>query len=274
MLIGLIVGAATSSILHWLWLQRCTGAHRMEVERLVQQRDRWVGDVAHELKTPLTSIRLVAEMVLPRVEPSQQLWLERLLGEVQRLNLLVQDLLEFSQWEAGTEQLTYRSGIDLVDLVKQTWATMEPLAARRSVGMELESPPSLLIYADEDRLYRALLNLLDNAVRYSPSGQSFCVRLKQDESWVFIEIIDRGSGFPPQDLDRVFERFYRADPARARQTGGTGLGLAIVRQIIEAHRGTVRADNHPETSGAWLRIRLPVIPTATQVKWRTESLAD
>lgn len=78
-----------------------------------------------------------------------------------------------------------------------------------------------------------------------------------------IEIIDSGPGFPRQDLDRVFERFYRADPARARQTGGTGLGLAIVRQIVEAHQGMVKADNHPETGGAWLSVRLPVLPVRT-----------
>jgi two-component system, OmpR family, phosphate regulon sensor histidine kinase PhoR len=230
---------------------------RSEIERLIQQRDRWVGDVAHELKTPLTSIRLVAEVLLSRVEPSQQQWLERLLREVERLNLLIRDLLELSQWEARTEKLVYRRGVDLITLLYEAWQTVEPIADRHRVTMTMESPEHLLIEADGERLYRVFLNLLDNAVRYSPENQAFLVQLVADHDTVQIEFTDRGPGFPPQDLDRVFERFYRADPARARQTGGTGLGLAIVRQIVEAHGGTICAANHPQTGGAWLRIWLP-----------------
>jgi two-component system, OmpR family, phosphate regulon sensor histidine kinase PhoR len=230
---------------------------RSEIERLIQQRDRWVGDVAHELKTPLTSIRLVAEVLLSRVEPSQQQWLERLLREVERLNLLIRDLLELSQWEARTEKLVYRTDVDLVTLLYEAWQTVEPIADRHQVTMTMESPDHLLIDADGERLYRVFLNLLDNAVRYSPENQAFLVQLVADQDAVQIEFTDRGPGFPPQDLDRVFERFYRADPARARQTGGTGLGLAIVRQIVEAHGGRILASNHPQTGGAWLRIWLP-----------------
>jgi two-component system, OmpR family, phosphate regulon sensor histidine kinase PhoR len=230
---------------------------RSEVERLIQQRDRWVGDVAHELKTPLTSIRLVAEVLLSRVEPSQQQWLERLLREVERLNLLIRDLLELSQWEARTEKLVYRTDVDLVTLLYEAWQTVEPIADRHHVTMTMVAPDHLLIDADGERLYRVFLNLLDNAVRYSPENKAFVVRLVADLDAVHIEFTDNGPGFPPQDLDRVFERFYRADPARARQTGGTGLGLAIVRQIVEAHGGTICAANHPQTGGAWLRIDLP-----------------
>lgn len=228
--------------------------------QLIEQRDRWVGDAAHELKTPLTSIRLVAEMVLPRVDPAQQRWIERLLGEVHRLNLLVQELLEFSQWQAGHEKLNYSHDVDLVGLVNRTWDALEPLARERQVSMHLDSPAQVVLSADSERLYRALLNLLDNAVRYSPVGESFEVHIRSERDWVNLDIIDSGPGFPVQDLGRVFERFYRADPARARQTGGTGLGLAIVRQIVEAHKGSVEARNHPETGGAWLAIRLPVRP--------------
>jgi two-component system, OmpR family, phosphate regulon sensor histidine kinase PhoR len=230
---------------------------RSEIERLIQQRDRWVGDVAHELKTPLTSIRLVAEVLLSRVEPSQQQWLERLLREVERLNLLIRDLLELSQWEARTEKLVYRTDVDLVTLLYEAWQTVEPIANRHQVTMTMETPEHLLIEADGERLYRVFLNLLDNAVRYSPENQAFQVQFVADHDAVRIDFTDHGPGFPPQDLDRVFERFYRADPARARQTGGTGLGLAIVRQIIEAHGGRIFAANHPQTGGAWLRIWLP-----------------
>jgi two-component system phosphate regulon sensor histidine kinase PhoR len=231
---------------------------RSDIERLVQQRDRWVGDVAHELKTPLTSIRLMAEMVHPRIAPAQQQWLERILREVQRLDLLVRDLLELSQWEAGAQQIWPQPDLDLIDLLYQTWQTLEPLAERRGVRLEIHGPDHLPVYADRERLYRALLNLLENAVRYNPDGKSFEVHLTAEGEWVVIDIVDHGPGFPQQDLERVFERFFRADPARARQTGGTGLGLAIVREIVEAHGGTIAANNHPRTGGAWLRLRLPV----------------
>ncbi|MBC8121878.1 MAG: PAS domain-containing sensor histidine kinase [Gemmatimonadaceae bacterium] len=231
---------------------------RSEVDRLLQQRDRWVGDVAHELKTPLTSIRLVAELVLPRIDQAQRSWVERLLREVHRLEMLIQDLLDLSQWEAGSEELFYEPGVDLVRLIKETWSSLEPLAARRDTLMEWQGPSTAVVWGDESRLYRALLNLLDNAIKYNPPHEPFYIRLGVEDEWVHLEIIDHGPGFPPKDLERVFERFYRADPARARQTGGTGLGLAIVRQIIEAHHGTILARNHPETGGAWLSIDLPV----------------
>lgn len=228
-----------------------------EIEHLVQQRDRWVGDVAHELKTPLTSIRLMSEMVQARVPAAQQQWLDRVLMEVQRLDLLIRDLLELSQWEAGSEELQPQPCVDLVDLIHQAWQTLEPVAQKRSIRMNVLGPEKLLVRADGERLYRAFLNLIDNAVRYSPGGEAFEVHLHSDAASVALDFIDRGPGFPKQDLGRVFERFYRADPARARQTGGTGLGLAIVREIVEAHQGTIQADNHPATGGAWLRIRLP-----------------
>lgn len=231
---------------------------RSEVDRLLQQRDRWVGDVAHELKTPLTSIRLVAELVLPRIDQAQRSWVERLLREVHRLEMLIQDLLDLSQWEAGSEELFYEPGVDLVRLIKETWSSLEPLAARRDTLMEWQGPSTAVVWGDESRLYRALLNLLDNAIKYNPPHEPFYIRLGVEEEWVHLEIIDHGPGFPPKDLERVFERFYRADPARARQTGGTGLGLAIVRQIVEAHHGTILARNHPETGGAWLSIDLPI----------------
>lgn len=231
---------------------------RSEVDRLLQQRDRWVGDVAHELKTPLTSIRLVAELVLPRIDQAQRSWVERLLREVHRLEMLIQDLLDLSQWEAGSEELFYEPGVDLVRLIKETWSSLEPLAARRDTLMEWQGPSTAVVWGDESRLYRALLNLLDNAIKYNPPHEPFYIRLGIEEEWVHLEIIDHGPGFPPKDLERVFERFYRADPARARQTGGTGLGLAIVRQIVEAHHGTILARNHPETGGAWLSIDLPI----------------
>lgn len=261
---------------------------REETVRLVQQRDRWISDVAHELKTPLTSIRLVAETLESRVDVSGREWVGRLLQETIRLSNLVQDLLDLNQLQAHpTARLTCKS-IDLVQLIHSAWFNLEPLARTKQVQLDYVGPDQLLTQGDEAWLYRALLNLLDNSVKYSPAQQKVQVQLHlqpeiepSQPPTIHLDVIDAGPGFPEAALPFVFERFYRADPSRTRhgltlsypksqpsssnhpapsswQPGNsTGLGLAIVKQIVEAHQGQVSASNHPETGGAWLQICLP-----------------
>ncbi|MGA7932615.1 MAG: HAMP domain-containing sensor histidine kinase, partial [Kovacikia sp.] len=275
--------------------------NRQEAVSLAQQRDRWISDVAHELKTPLTSIRLVIETIQPRLEVSLRGWADHLLKETIRLSNLVQDLLDLSQLESHpTPQLTLKT-IDLAWLIQSAWSSLEPLAKRKQLQLEYRGPVQLLIQADESRLHRALLNLLDNSIKYSPAQQKIRVQVNPiapieaiSARSVHLEVIDWGPGFPENAIPYVFERFYRADPSRTRNntglemmnvplgeysrndaTGrslntqservkqpalansGSGLGLAIVRQIVEAHGGSVKASNHPETQGAWLQIVLP-----------------
>lgn len=266
--------------------------NRQEAVALAQQRDRWTSDVAHELKTPLTSIRLVAETLQPRLEPPLRNWIDRLLQEAIRLSSLVQDLLDLSQLEARpTLQLTLKT-VDLARLIESAWSGLEPIARKKSLQLDYEGPDSLLIQADEARLHRVLLNLFDNSIKYSPMRQRILVRVSLETSdtprhQVHLQVIDAGPGFPDSALPFVFDRFYRADPSRTRSTGsleytegtrlakmapepshtngsftsgGSGLGLAIVRQIVEAHQGTVKASNHPDTEGAWIQLSLPCIP--------------
>ncbi len=247
---------------------------RQELVTLAQQRDRWTSDVAHELKTPLTSIRLVAETLYPRLEPPLQNWVERLLQETIRLSNLVQDLLDLSHLEGAQKPTLNLAPVDLPKLVHSAWLSLEPLARRKQLTLTYDGPAELLLPADGTRLHRVLLNLLDNGIKYSPSGATVQVRLMpivataSQEKLVQLEVIDQGDGFPEGTLPHVFERFYRADPSRQRSpdwppgetrvpTTGSGLGLAIVRQIVESHGGTVQAQNHPETGGAWIQIRLP-----------------
>jgi two-component system, OmpR family, phosphate regulon sensor histidine kinase PhoR len=257
---------------------------RQETALLTQQRDRWTSDVAHELKTPLTSIRLVAETLQSRLDPPLRQWIDRLLQETLRLSNLVQDVLDLSHLKAQpTAQLKLKT-VDLVQLVQSAWSSLEPLSQQKLLQLDYVGPDSLLMQADEPRLHRALLNLLDNSIQYSPDRQRVRVQVSlevtSEISQVQIDVIDAGSGFPDTALPFVFDRFYRADPSRTRSTAasggtpdefgspvvdtpppsqGSGLGLAIVRQIVEAHRGSVRAENHPETEGAWLRVVLPYI---------------
>ena len=244
--------------------------NRQPLVDLSQASDRWVSDLAHELRTPLTSIRLVVENLQAQLELPMRGWVERLVPEVDRLIKLVQTWLELSQLEAKpSKQLSYKP-VELRSLIQSVWHTLEPLAQPHHLSLTY-SGPEICLKADESRLYRMFLNLLDNSIKYSPFQGTIRVAVNllpsQDApKQVQINIIDSGPGFPEADLPHVFERLYRGDSARARQpvsleaspvSTGSGLGLAIVRQIILSHGGSVKARNHPETGGAWLQVEIP-----------------
>jgi two-component system phosphate regulon sensor histidine kinase PhoR len=263
--------------------------NRQEAALLVQQRDRWTSDVAHELKTPLTSIRLVAETLQPRVEPSLKIWLDRLINETIRLSNLVEDLLNLSRLQGNQSQGLNRKPVDLPQLIQSAWRSLEPLAQVKQLTLDYQGPAQYLVNLDEPLFHRVLLNLIDNAIKHSPTSAPIYVRLAGAESTAenagedststeddgfYLDIIDIGPGFNLKDLPHVFDRFYRADLSRSRSglspssnpgqavlpvemSRGTGLGLAIVSQIVEAHGGTISAANHPDLGGAWLQLWLP-----------------
>jgi two-component system phosphate regulon sensor histidine kinase PhoR len=197
---------------------------RQEAAMLLQQRDRWASDVAHELKTPLTSIRLVAETLHMRVNPALQSWIDRLINETIRLSNLVQDLLDLSQLDRDAANCLNLKTVDLVELIDAAWLNLEPLAGKKHLQLDYSGPKQLLLQLDEPRMYRVLLNLLDNSIKYSPPRQTIRVQIELEKSFradalieqVHLEVIDAGPGFPESDLPFVFERFYRSDPARSR----------------------------------------------------------
>lgn len=230
--------------------------NRQTLVELSQARERWVTDLTHELKTPLTAMQLVAEALHQRLEPPLQTWVTRLLEELKRLINLVHNWLEVAQ---GHSPVRNPSPVDLPALVQTVWQTLAPLAQRKNLTLDYRGPASLWLPGDELRLYRMLCNLLDNSIKYSPEGAAICVGITPQEMQqrVMIEVIDQGPGFPPADLPYLFERFYQGQIHPQWQESGTGLGLAIVRQIVTAHGGEVRAANHPEWGGAWLQIQLP-----------------
>jgi two-component system phosphate regulon sensor histidine kinase PhoR len=233
---------------------------RQESVLIAQQRDRWTSDVAHELKTPLTSIRLVAETIEPRVDPAAKIWVERLLNEIERITNLVNDLLELGQMDVGIMPCLNKSEIDIGNLIKSVWITLEPIASRKKISLNYIADGKIRLYGDESRLYRLLLNILDNSIKHSPSLQSITVAVSAIADSVQIETIDAGDGFPEESLKNIFDRFYRIDPSRTRSgldRGGSGLGLAIANQIVQLHEGSISAHNHPETGGAWIVIKLP-----------------
>ena len=230
-----------------------------------EQQERWVSDVAHELKTPLTALMLVSESLVDSCNPRQARLMERLQKEIVRLQSLVEDLLELSRLESTLLQ-HHTTAVTVVDHVKAAWQFLLPLAEPRHVGLTITSTsPAVTIPADASRLQRALLNLLDNALRYSPSHSTIQVKIVEDRNWIKLDVEDQGSGFSETDLQHVFERFYRGDASRARASSlsGSGLGLAIVQQIATTHGGHVRALNRPE-GGASVRLTLPTNPPVSQ----------
>ena len=237
---------------------------RRSLQEQLSQQERWVSDVAHELKTPLTALLLVADSLAARVTNQNAVLVERLLKELHRMQDLVGDLLELSRLENVVPgQGIKLERIALVDLLRESWQDLGPLAEEKNVGILFQvehNNEGQPVWGDRKRLHRALLNLFDNALRHSPEHGHIHVDLQCSSDWVRCGIRDEGAGLSAQDLTHMFERFYRGDASRFRQhRGGSGLGLAIVQQIVLAHGGLIFGANHP-SGGARFEVRLPLQP--------------
>ncbi len=203
----------------------------------VVRRD-FVANVSHELKTPVGAISLLAEAVLAAADDEEQVrhFAERMQVEASRLSTLVQDVIDLSRLQ-GDDPMTRAEVVSVDELVNRAVDEVRTLAARQEIELELSDPTDSLVYGDERQLLAALRNLLANAIAYSPDHTRVAVGMRVDDSVVEIAVKDQGIGIAGNDLDRVFERFYRVDPARSRITGGTGLGLAIVKHVTQNHGG-------------------------------------
>ncbi|HEY9643475.1 MAG TPA: HAMP domain-containing sensor histidine kinase, partial [Coleofasciculaceae cyanobacterium] len=191
---------------------------------------------AHELKTPLTSIRLVAETLQSRLQPPLKGWVDRLINETVRLSDLVQDLLDLSRLERGASHPLQVKPTDLIELIYSVWNSLEPLARKKQLSLEYSGPAHLVMQLDQPRIHRLLVNLLDNGIKYSPVRQPIRIQVSSKPiapkemsanpfSYpavghatrdVYLDVIDYGSGFPEKAMPYVFDRFYRADLSRAR----------------------------------------------------------
>ena len=231
---------------------------RQSLEAQQQQQERWVSDVAHELKTPLTALMLVSDRLETAVEDQDTVLVQRLQRELHRLQLMVEDLLELSRLENSLPQESGSyTAISLEDLVDSAWSSIRPLAEEREVQLDLDRSEPGPMMGDQRRLHRAVLNLLDNALRYSPKGSTVEVTVMPSGGWWLLSIRDHGPGLSESDLGSMFQRFYRGDPSRARSArSGSGLGLAIVQQIAVNHGGRVEARNHPN-GGTCMELLLP-----------------
>ena len=205
-------------------------------------RQQMVADVAHELRTPLANIRGYLEAIEDGVVEADEATLRTLRDEASHLNRLIDDLQELAQAEAGNLRLD-RGPTDPAELIARATGAVRARAVERGIALTTALPPDLpAVEVDPQRITQVLHNLLTNALTHTPSGGSVVVEAwRTPEGMVAISVADTGAGIAPEDLPRIFERFYRADSSRSRATGGSGLGLTIAKRLVESHGGQIAA---------------------------------
>ncbi len=233
----LLIGGAS-----W-WL---SGLAMQPIYQSYQQMQQFTADAAHELRTPLAVTRIAVESALDvaKIEPEARNNLEIAQRQVRHLSCLAEDLLWLSRLEAKQLAVQFQPCC-LNDLVSDLEEELAPLAMANSIDLRLEILVKQPIYVmgDSDRLYRAIANLIHNAIKYTPAGGAVTIRLESSERHAIVTIQDNGIGISRDDLPHIFERFYRVQADRSRNTGGTGLGLAIVQAIVQAHHGSIRVNS-------------------------------
>jgi heavy metal sensor kinase len=206
------------------------------------QLRRFTADASHEIRTPLTALRSVGEVALQGAKSGEEYRevIGTMLEEVDRLARLSDELLALARAEAGQVHYQFEP-LDLATLAKDVAEQLEVLAEERGQSLVVDASEPVLVQADRITLRQALINLIDNAIKYSPEGAQVNVRVGD----AFVEVEDNGPGIPPEHLEKIFDRFYRIDPSRSREMGGTGLGLSLVKLTTEAHGGHVEVESEP-----------------------------
>lgn len=231
---------------------------RTEAKKLEDTRRDFVANVSHELKTPIGAIGLLAEAIQGAGDDPEMIrkFSSSLIRENQRLASLVQELMQLSrvQSAAGLENAVE---VDLSAVVSDAIDRNQVLAEKRNIKVQGSTSPSLKILGDYEMLATAVKNLIENAIVYSEPGTQVGVGLKEVDGVAEISVTDSGIGIPESEQERIFERFYRVDPSRSRETGGTGLGLAIVKHIAANHGGQVKLFSQPGV-GSTFTLRLPI----------------
>jgi two-component system phosphate regulon sensor histidine kinase PhoR len=230
-----------------------------ELRRLENLRRELVANVSHELKTPLAAIKAYAETLrLGAVnDPDNNLaFVRRIEEQADRLHELILDILQIARLEQGQE--TFDIGpVPLAGVVDDACHQFADAAAAKQIELQSELADGLVAMADEEGVHTILTNLIDNALKYTPSGGRITIRGRSSEGFVVVEVEDTGIGIAPQDQSRIFERFYRVDKARSREIGGTGLGLSIVKHLAQSFGGAVSLTSQPG-HGSTFRVELPV----------------
>ncbi len=232
-----------------------SAAQRVEAVR----RD-FVANVSHELKTPVSAIALLAEAVLDGADDPETVrhFAGKLLREANRLGALVNELIALSRLQ-GADPLSDLAVVEVDAVVAEALGRVATAAESAGIAVTADAPSGLLVLGDRTLLVTAVANLIDNAVNYSPDLAPVTVSRRARDGMVEIAVTDRGIGIPTEHQQRVFERFFRIDPARSRMTGGTGLGLAIVKHVAANHGGSAGVWSRPGT-GSTFTLRIPQVP--------------
>ncbi len=229
-----------------------------QLERTESMRRQLIGDVTHELRTPLTTIKGYMEGLMDGVLPADEETYSQIYREADRLQRLVNDLQELSQVEAGAYQIHPKTTTIKV-LVDAAVSRLERQYQEKGVTLTTRLAPDLPpVTVDEDRIGQVLLNLLGNALQYTPTGGSVTVTAEKQPGEVQVSIADTGIGIPPEHLPHVFTRFYRVDKSRARAAGGSGIGLTIARHLVEAHGGRIWVESRGAGQGSRFVFTLPL----------------
>ena len=213
---------------------------RTEVQRLDETRRDFVANISHELKTPVGAIGLLAEAILDNTGDPElvQKFTENVLKESKRLSALIKDVIQLSRIQAS-ETILSAEVVDLDEVVKDAIDRNAFKADRRKIKIDYLAQKGVKVVGDEEMLAVAIKNIVENAIVYSPEGSKVGVTLAKNGDIAEVKVVDNGVGISKEDQDRIFERFYRTDPARSRETGGTGLGLSIVKHVFTTHGGKI-----------------------------------
>lgn len=233
-----------------------------ELRRLEAVRRDFIANISHELKTPVTAIRGLVETLIDDegMHPKTQIdFLTRIKDQSLRLSRLITDLLTVSRAESR-EWAPERERVDLRETARKSMKGLRPVGEGKGIVMEIDFPGEPVVaFGDAEGLRQVIENLVDNAVKYTPSGGRVRLGLRAEERFGVVEVEDTGIGIDPKLHSRIFERFYRVDKARSRELGGTGLGLAIVKHLVLAHGGTIEVESLPGR-GSTFRVRIPSEP--------------
>jgi len=233
------------------------------IKTAMDSQSTFIADASHELRTPVAVVRTNAELLQRHIGPASSgepatdaAAVQDILSESERLGRMVDQMLTLAKADAGENGVSI-SEVPLHELAEQVARSMKALAEARGVDLEAQTGETVNVRGDRDRLRELLVILLDNAVKYTDAGGKVALSVHRNQKKAEIAISDSGRGIPAESLPHIFDRFYRADKARSRETGGTGLGLAIARHIVDAHGGTIDIESK-EGEGTRVSVELPV----------------
>ncbi|NLK99282.1 MAG: two-component sensor histidine kinase [Clostridiales bacterium] len=229
------------------------------MKKIEDTRQEFVSNVSHELKTPITSIKVLADSLLMQEDIPVELYREFLVDiteEIERENKIINDLLSLVKLNKTAGDMNI-SSININELLEQILKRLRPIAKKQNIEVIYESFRPVIAEVDEVKISLAISNLIENAIKYNTPDGWVRVSLNADHKYLFIKVSDSGIGIPEEVQDLIFERFYRVDKARSRETGGTGLGLAITRNVIQMHRGAIRVYSK-EGEGTTFNVRIPL----------------